>query len=123
MLLGQVEMEVPGAHDAVSPARVSTRSQRGRSSKPSSTAAYRMAFAGSTAKPFTPSLCPPAEFARGRTAPLAIGTSGAHSESKGGVATNRTICASARCAPCPSINGGPVCSVRLGSAVVERSCA
>jgi hypothetical protein len=67
-LPGQVKVEVPCTDDAIATAGVAVKCQRRLVSWGGGIAAYRMEFAGSTAKPFTPSRCPPAEFARGRTA-------------------------------------------------------
>lgn len=62
----EVEVKVPGAYHAIAPTGISV---------PLSVCdcavdcemAYRIELSVSTASPFTPSLCPPAEFASGKT--------------------------------------------------------
>jgi hypothetical protein len=70
----QVESKVPGAYDTVSAAGISTsmstRVIRGVALATLRLAkeAYSMELSASTARPLTPSLCPPFWLARGRTA-------------------------------------------------------
>ena len=65
----RAEVQVPGANDAIATARVAVcyPSVFGLI-LPCVGAAYRIELSESTARPLTPSLCPPVEFAKGRTA-------------------------------------------------------
>ncbi|KAH8628809.1 hypothetical protein IG631_16066 [Alternaria alternata] len=74
---------------------------------PSRPPEYRIEFWGSTAKPLTPSLCPPAELASGSTGEASVAT--AHAAAAD---TYRTRYASARCVPCPSISPARTCGRR-----------
>lgn len=60
--MGEIEVQIPGADDAVSTARVSAgtvNTDTGWGRKEALREAYKMEFWESTASPFTPNRCPP----------------------------------------------------------------